>query len=343
MADSWDTTASGATYTIGPPQAGKYWLKTVTVGVSSAPSGHYWRDHDPKEGGFDYGGGHAYVTVSGGGQSVTAYATTTGYITDGTFSDGTKFTTGHATGSVTVNFNKIMTPSMGAVTVQVAGGWVGNSSPGPFWDWAFANFTFSYVDGHTSSHTDCQYGTTVSDSHVVGHYTNYIGNGGTPATQTRNQSYTCSGSLTVNADHCAQYPSYINISVGGQTKTFVRQGDGIVLPTLEDYLFEGWWGVQNSRSGRGDEWLDGKSLGTHGTYTCYAHYMTSPIHEFKDGAWHRWLPPDMNAQSVNGTKTVNNIRSKHSDGTWPLDKPIYERQNGEWVQRKGPMIPPEGS
>lgn len=51
----------------------------------------------------------------------------------------------------------------------------------------------------------------------------------------------------------------------------------------------------------------------------------------------------MNAQSVLGTKTVNNIRSKHEDGTWPLDKPVYERVNGEWVQRKGPMIPPDGS
>lgn len=334
---TWDYTTT--TTSISAPQAGKYWLKTVTLGISNAPAGWYYYPDNNMEGtGNTYGQGHAWVTVSWSGGSATAYANTTGWTNSA--SEAPFWTHGNATGSVTVNVNQII---LGAVTVSYGGGWVGNDSINANWDWAYANFTFSYVDGHTSSHANCQYGTTVSDSHTISHITNYYGNTGTPALQTRNQSYTAGSSVTVNASHCAQYPNYINIGVGGQTKYFVRKGDGIVLPTLDDYLFEGWWGTLSTRSGRGDEWLDGRSLGDHGTYNCYAHYMTSPVHEFKDGAWHRWLPPDMNAQSVNGTKTVNNIRSKHSDGTWPLDKPIYERQNDEWVQRKGPMIPPEGS
>lgn len=341
MSTSWDL-RFGYSATISPPQPGKFRVKSVTFYVQGAPAGDYYDEavypppgpgsHDAP---FHHGGNSLTGNVAGGG----SIGLGTGWTTS-----GATWVTGHASAH-TLTISGVLMAKDGLAVSITGGAAVGNcdSPVSVEWDWAFANYTFSYVDGHTSSHTDCLYGTTVSDSHTVGHYTYYIGNGGTPASQTRDQSYLCSSSRTVTAEDCAQYPSYIGIGVPGQTKYFVREGDGIVLPELEDYLFEGWWGVQNSRSGRGDEWLDGRSLGDHGSYTCYAHWMTSPVHERRDGIWHRWLPPDMNAQSVNGVKTVNNIRSKHDDGTWPLDKPIYQRVNGAWVQRKGPMIPPDGS
>jgi len=330
---SYETT----TETVTAPQAGKYWLKTVTMNIASAPEGDYFDYDQPIE--HHHPQGNAYMTVSWPGGSATGHADRVGSITPLPEIHQTR---GNAEGgSITVTVNQILTS--GSVTVTYGGGWVGSDTIHSDWDWAYANIVFNYVDGHSSRHSDCQYGTTVYDSHTISHLTNYHGNGGTPNLQTRDQSYTASGSETIDAGDCAQYPGYVSINVPGQTKTFVREGDGIVLPELEDYLFEGWWGVADSRSTRGDEWLDEKSLGQYGTYDCYAHYMSPPIWERRNGAWHKWIPSDMNAQSVNGSITVNNIRSKHPDGTWPLDKPIYRRENGAWVEIKGAMIPPEGS
>ena len=328
--------------TASAPEPGKFWLKTVTMNISSNPAAqagvavYYYPEGTGQT--TEPGQGHAYVTVSWPGGSATEYANTVGWVN---WNDDQFWTHGNAVGSVTVNVNQII--PAGSVTVTYGGGWVGSDIVYSSWDWAYANVTFNYVDGHSNSHSNCQYGSTVYDSHTISHVTNYHGNGGDPDLQTRNQSYTASGSITIGSSECAQYPNYVSVNVPGQTKTFVREGDGIVLPTLEDFFFEGWWGVADTRSGRGEEWLDGKSLGQYGTYDCYAHYMSSPVWERKDGAWHKWAPSDMNAQSVAGPVTVNNIRSKHSDGTWPLDKPIYRRENGQWVQVKGAMIPPEGS
>ena len=328
----WASWYGTQTYTVSPPQPGKFRVTSITFHVQGMDAGTYYDDHGGTPyPGSDYGSSSLSASISGniaGGQGSQYLGT--GSHSYGEYADGGKYTAGWASAITWVPSGIFVAPSGVTVTIgnggAVGDGIIGGVSFSVSWDWAYGNYHFNYADGYTDTKTDQTYGTTVSSSHGITHITNYIGNGGAPATQTRNQSYTSSASRTVSAEDCAQYPNYINISVPGQSKSFVRQGDGIVLPTLEDYLFEGWWGVQSSRSGRGDEWLDGRSLGTHGTYTCYAHYMTSPVHEFKDGAWHRWLPPDMNAQSVNGAKTVNNIRSKHSDGTWPLDKPIYQRE-----------------
>jgi len=345
MSTSWSQTTEHRS--TSSPQAGQYWLKSVSVNMSSSPAGNYYPNGEYSEGGppsgTPYPQGHAVLTVIlPSGETFSAAATQVGGRSDVQVSPNHWDVHGTSSETVTVNVDRIVTS--GTASVEISGGAVGNLDDiNGVWDWAFANITFNYVDGHSSSHTNCQYGTTVYDSHTISHLTNYHGNGGTPNLQTRDQSYTASGSKTITSSDCAAYPGYVSVSVPGQTKTFLRQGDGIVLPTLEDYFFEGWWGVESSRSSRGAEWTDGKDLGQYGTYDCYAHYMSSPVWERKNGAWHKWTPSDMNAQSVVGPITVNNIRSKHSDGTWPLDKPIYRRENGSWVQVKGAMIPPEGS
>lgn len=346
----WDSNYGTKSYHISPPQPGKFRVLSVTFTVQGTDEGWYY---DQKNGidppGVHCGNVSLSASISGnvaGGQG-SQYLGTGSHSSGGDPEAGTAYVAGWASAITWTPSGIFVAPSGIDVTIgsgsAVGDGIIGGTPLSVSWDWAYANYTFNYVDGHSNSHKDCMYGTTVSDSHTISHITNYYGNTGQPAHQVRDQSYVASYSLTVTADDCAKYPSYIPISVPGQTKYFIRYGGNIVLPTLEDYLFEGWWGTPSTRSGRGDEWLDGRSLGDHGTYNCYAHWMTSPVHERKDGVWHRWLPPDMNAQSVLGTKTVNNIRSKHEDGTWPLDKPVYERVNGEWIQRKGPMIPPDGS
>lgn len=356
---SWDLAFGPGSVTFMPPHPGKFRITSITFYVQGAPTGDYYDDewYDPghgKPGDPDYRepeyGSHKDPMWCDG-DSLTGVIPGSGTISLGT---GGKYSGGsgddqwvHGTASAHTFIPPSVLLARNGITISVSGGRaaVGNCD-NPYhveWDWAFGNYHFNYCDGHVDTRVDNLYGTNVESSHTIGHYTYYIGNGGTPARQVRDRSYVSSASHVVTADDCAVYPNFIEIDVPGQPQYFIRKGEGIVLPTLEDYLFEGWWGVQNSRSGRGAEWLDGKPLSDHGEFTCYAHWMTSPVHERRDGIWHRWLPPDMNAQSVNGTKTVNNIRSKHEDGTWPLDKPIYKRVDGQWIQHKGPMIPPDGS
>ena len=194
----WDSSFGTKSYHINPPQPGKFRVLSVTFTIQGTDEGNYYDQvySDPP---IDPPGVHCgtvslSATISGnvaGEQGSITLGTGT-HSEHGAPSSGQEYVSGWATPKTWTPSGIFVAPSGIDVTIGSGSAVGDNLWPGPplsvSWDWAYANYTFNYVDGHSNSHKDCMYGTTVSDSHTISHITNYYGNTGQPAHQVRDQS-----------------------------------------------------------------------------------------------------------------------------------------------------------